>query len=63
MENLMKTIKERHEIHGASIGVVLYLLTKNIGLSVILGGGAYAWMRKFEHRTDVTLEEIENIFQ
>ena len=59
----MKTIQDNHSVHGLGLGVVIYLLTKNIGLSVILGGGAYAWMRRFNHRTDITFEELKEIFE
>ncbi len=41
--------KTSHGIHGLGLGVVLYLISKNLPVSVVLGLGAYAYMAKYGH--------------
>lgn len=46
-------LENRHDIHGLSLGIILFALTKNIPLSLLVGGGAYAYMKKFGHKPPI----------
>ena len=60
---IFKNLKDNHGVHGLGLGVMIYLMTKKPGLAIIVGGGAYAYMRKFGHRTGVTAEELKKILE
>jgi hypothetical protein len=59
----MENFSDNHAIHGLGLGVFIFLLTQKPALGLLIGGGSFLWMRKFGHRTNVTFEEVENIFK
>ena len=42
-------LQTSHEIHGLGLGVVLFLISKNLPVSVAIGLGAFAYMSKYGH--------------
>ena len=41
--------QEMHEIHGLSLGLILFAVTRNIPISLLVGGGAFAYMKRYGH--------------